>query len=337
MEEMSDINIFTQEYIKVIPQITYYLRSPRLPSIFKYKCSLFAAGGDNWRIYIFSNSLEHMGTFYGHQQVILCLCAISNKLLASGSCDKTIKIWDIENRAIISTLSQHTEYVIALCYMEEGIFVSGSWDNSLIIWSKYELPGSSSTSTYSHRVLTRLKSGIRGIIRISNREIICGEFNGDLRIWDIVEGVCTKHIITPGGWVTNYIYQMKQHMGEVAVSYNKEIRVWGAANNWANIPYKQFGVYDGHSIEFLTPDILLRGGDKGQLEFIDYGEICCSLPPILGLHSNYIVAIQRIAKNIVATGSDQGSLKVIDPMSRNGYLNFKKGDNPWVRAIAYFY
>ena len=260
---------------------------------------------------------------------------MSHKILVSGSCDKTIKIWDIENRTIMSTLSQHTEYVVALCYMGNGIFVSGSKDNSLFIWNKYELPGSSSTSTYSHRVLTRLKSGIRGIIRIKKREIISGDFEGDLRIWDIVEGVCTKHIIPSGGWVPSYIYQMKQHMGEVAVNYDRAIKVWGAANNW-EYPLKQFGVCDGRSIEFLTSDILLRGGDKGQLEFIDYRLTGCSLPsPIKGLHSRNIIAIQRIAKNIVATGSDDGSLKVIDPKSRNGYLNFKKG--LWVKAMAYFY
>ena len=331
---MSDINIFTQEYIKVIHQISYYIRSPRLPPIFKYKCPLFAAGVENGRIYIFSNSLEHMGTFSGHKARISCLCAISNKILASGSGDNTIKIWDIENRAIMSTLSEHKLEVSALCYMEEGKFVSGSVDKSLIIWSKYEFPGSSSTSTYSHRVLTGHKSGIKGIIRISNREIICGEYLGDLKIWDIVEGVCNRHIIP--FTFTNYINQMKQHMGEVAVSYNKNIKVWGATNNWARTPYKQFGVCYGHSIEFLTSDILLRGGYNGDLEFIDYRLTGCSLPKhIRKLHSRNIFAIQRIAKNIVSTGADDGSLKVIDPISRIGYLNFKIGS--WVRAIAYFY
>ena len=339
MEERKAIeSVPNDEYLRIVPIIGKYIKNKYSSPIFKYKCPLFAAAGNKGRIYISSNSLEHMGTFYGHKARIGCLCAMSHKILASGSWDNTIKIWDIENRAIMSTLSQHTEYVVALCYMEEGKFVSGSKDNSLIIWSNYELPGSSSTSTYSHRVLTRFKSEIRGIIRISNREIMCGELSGDLRIWDIVEGVCTKHIILSSwGWITNYIYQMKQHMGEVAVSFNKEIKVWGAANNWGNTPLKQFGVCDGYSIEFLTSDILLRGGDKGQLEFIDNGEIGCSLHPILGLHSSYIVAIQRIANNIVITISDEGSIKVIDPILRKCYLNFKKGDDIWMNAIAYFY
>ena len=132
----------------------------------------------------------------------------------------------------------------------EGVFVSGSMDKSLIIWSKYELPGSSSTSTYSHRVLTGHKSGIIVIIRISNREIICGELTGDSMFWDIVEGVCNRQITFKGNDSMN---QMKQHLGNVAVSYMTQVYIWGAANNW------EFGGCDGRSIEFLTSDILLRG------------------------------------------------------------------------------
>ena len=334
MEKMSDINTSTQEYVKVIPQISYYLTGPCLPPIFKYKCPLFAAAGNFRRIYIFSNSLEHMGTFLGNKAAIRCLCAMSHKILASGLYDNTIQIWDIENRAIMSTLSQHTDYVSALCNMGYGVFVSGSKDQSLIIWSKYELPGSSSASTftYSQRVLTGHKSEIMGIIRLNNIEIISGESKGDLRIWNIVEGVCTKHIIPH---TKHIIKKMTEHMGDVVVSHITKIRVWGAGNNWVNTPLKRFEVCDGCSLEFLTPDILLRGGDKGQLEFIAYRLTGRSLPPpIKQLHSNKIDAIQRIAKNIVLTISIDG-FKVIDPISRNGYLNFQIHYSRL--AIAYFY
>ena len=292
MEKMSDINTSTKEYVKVIPQISYYLRGRFLPPIFKYKCPLFAAAGEFNRIYIFSNSLEHMGTL-GNKAASRCLCAMSHKILASGLFGNTIQIWDIENRAIMSTLSQHTNYVSALCNMGNGVFVSGSRDQSLIIWSKYELPGSSSASTftYSHRVLTGHKSEIRGIIRLNNIEIISGESKGDLRIWNIVEGVCTKHIILH---INDIIKKMTEHMGDdVVVNHKTQVRVWGAGNNWVNTPLKQFEVCIGHSLEFLTPDILLRGGDKGQLEFVAYRLTSRSLPlPIKELHSRSIGTIQ---------------------------------------------
>ena len=61
----------------------------------------------------------------------------------------------------------------ALCYVREGMFVSGFGDKSQIIWSK--LPDGSTPSPYSHNyILTRHKSNIMGITRMSNTDIISG-------------------------------------------------------------------------------------------------------------------------------------------------------------------
>ena len=126
-------------------------------------------------------------------------------------------------------------------------------------------------------------------------------------------------------------------MGEVAVSYREKVIIWGAANNWA-APLRQFSVCKGRSIEFLSEDILLRGGGhKAELEFIDCAQIGCSMPPIQRLHSKIIYDLKRIAKNIVITASIDGFMKVIDPISRTCYLNFKKGEDDQCLAIAYFY
>ena len=232
----------------------------------------------------------------------------------------------------MSTLSGHKKRVCALCSVKEGVLVSGSGDKSLIIWSK----SPPESSIYSLRqVLTGHKSQINGIIRLNNREIVSGELNGDLMMWNIDEGLCIRHIPRLSGF--DGLWQMKHIGGDVVVSYEDEVKVWGAANNWDNTPTKQFNkVCEGYSIEFLSGNLLLRGGNKGQLEFIDYAQTGCKLPPIIeGLHLEDINAIQRIAKNIVVTASDDGYLKVIHPISRKCYLKFKASDS--LHALAYFY
>ena len=274
-----------------------------------------------------------MGYFSGHKDWIWCLCQISDKILASGSYNKTIKIWNIEDRSIMSTLSGHTGRVKVLCYIKEGIFVSGSWDKSLIIWSK----STPESSIYSHRqTLTGHKSEIWGIIRLNNREIMSGEWKGDLMMWNIDQGLCIRHIPHVGG-SSDFLNQMKQHIGgDIVVGYWFKVKVWRAANNWGEDPIKQFAVCKGWSIEFLSEDLLLRGGVTGKLEFIDYAQTGCKLPPIIeGLHSKSINVIQRIAKNIVITASADGYLKVIDPIFRRCYLKFNARNSLF--ALAYFY
>ena len=328
-EEKAIVN--KEKYERIIPRIGYYMKSKNIARIFKEKCPIFAAGGKDAIINLFSNSLEHMGYFSGHKESIWCLCAISNKILASGSGDKNIKIWKIEDRSIMSTLSGHTGRVSSLCNVSEGVLVSGSWDKSLIIWSK----STPESSTYSHReVLTGHKTAINGIIRLNKREIVSGDYYGDLRMWDIDEGLCIRHIPYVGGF--GYLIQMKQHTrGDVVVSYGYKVQVWGAANNWGENPIKQFNNLYGCSIEFLSENLLLAGGRNGQLEFIDYAQTGSNLPPIIErLHSDCIHAIQRIAKNILVTVSADGYLKVVHPMSRKFYLKFKASS---LYALAYFY
>ena len=319
------------EYKIVISRIGYYMKSKNIARIFKEKCPIFAAGGIESIINLFSNSLEHIGYFSGHKDWICCLCTISNKILASGSGDKNIKIWNIEDRSIMSTLSGHTGTVSALFYVKEGVLVSGSWDNSLIIWSR----STPESSTYSHKqTLTGHKSRIMGIIRLNNREIMSGEAGGDLMMWNIDQDLCIRHI--PHVGICDFLIQMKQHIGgDVVFSYEDKVRVWGAANNWGEDPIKQFDVCKGWPIEFLSGDLLLRGGQEGQLEFIDYAQIGYKLSIIKGLHSKCINAIQRIAKNIVIIASDDGYLKVIHPISRRCYMKFK-ARKP-LEALAYFY
>ena len=328
-EEKAVLNKELYEFL--IPRIAYYLKSNNLARIFKKKCPLFGAGAGERRIKLFSNSLEHMGDFSGHDMRISCLCAISNKGLASGSWDKTIKIWNIEDRAIMSTLYGHTGTVNALCKVKEGVFVSGSYDKSLIIWSK--TPPES--SIYSQRgTLTGHTRYIKGLARVNNRQIVSGDHQGFIMFWDIDQGLCLRQIplvVTHDDFLLNHIkYDMRRDI--VIVSHWNKVSVWGADNTHI----QKFDT-KGESIEFLSEDLLLRGGDEGQLEFIDYSQTGCKLyPTIEGLHSDSICAIQRIAKNIVITVSDDGYLKVIDPISRQLYLRFKSNEGGFV-ALAYFY
>ena len=333
MEEEKGV-VNNEEYKRVTPRIGYYIKSKNIVRIFKEKCPLFAAGGDERFINLFSNSLEHMGYFSGHKYLIQCLCPISTQILASGSSDSTIKIWNIEDRSLISTLSGHTDGVSSLCHVKEGVLVSGSRDESLIIWSK----STSESSIYSHKeTLKGHKSDIAGIIRINNTEIVSGECDGDLMMWNIDQCLCIRHIPRAHRFC-DILIQMKQHiMGDVVVNYRENVKVWGATNNWGNTPIKQFDICEGWSIEFLDGDLLLRGGGrKGQLEFIDYAKIGYKVYPIIkNLHSYYINAIQRIAKNIVITASDDRYLKVIHPISRICYLKYKAREA--LKALAYFY
>ncbi len=81
---------------------------------------------------------EAIHTFTGHSGSVNSI-AISpdGKIIASGSADKTIKIWDLETRTLVNTLSGHSASVNAVAIEPNGRgLVSGSSDGTIKIWQR---------------------------------------------------------------------------------------------------------------------------------------------------------------------------------------------------------
>ncbi|KXJ88904.1 quinon protein alcohol dehydrogenase-like superfamily [Microdochium bolleyi] len=68
-----------------------------------------------------------------HTNGITCL-QFDDNILATGSYDSTIKLWDIERGEVIRTLHGHTSGIRALQF-DDRVLVSGSLDGSVKIWN----------------------------------------------------------------------------------------------------------------------------------------------------------------------------------------------------------
>ncbi|XP_071734988.1 WD40 repeat-containing protein HOS15-like [Rutidosis leptorrhynchoides] len=57
-------------------------------------------------------------------------------LLASGSCDSTVKLWDVQSGNLLSSLNAHREAVYTLSFSPNGEYLaSGSMDRCMHVWS----------------------------------------------------------------------------------------------------------------------------------------------------------------------------------------------------------
>jgi F-box/WD-40 domain protein MET30 len=84
--------------------------------------------GTNWKYGRCSTKI-----FRGHSNGVMCL-QFDDNILATGSYDSTIKIWDIDTGDCIRTLRGHTSGIRALQF-DNTKLISGSLDKTLKIWN----------------------------------------------------------------------------------------------------------------------------------------------------------------------------------------------------------
>ena len=82
-----------------------------------------------------TTSLDHMKLCVGHTDIVKSVAfSPDNKVLASGSEDKTIILWDVETGKQVNSLSKHAGSVNQVTFGRDGsLLVSASADASVMI------------------------------------------------------------------------------------------------------------------------------------------------------------------------------------------------------------
>lgn len=84
--------------------------------------------GKNWKHGLCSTKI-----LKGHENGIMTLQILDN-ILATGSYDKTIKIWDLDTGKEVRTLTGHTDGIRCLQF-DDSKLISGSMDRTLKVWN----------------------------------------------------------------------------------------------------------------------------------------------------------------------------------------------------------
>jgi len=97
-----------------------------------------AIGGTDNIIHLYdlsnNETITEIGELKGHNEQINCLEYINAETLASGSGDKTIKIWNYIKKELVFTMEGHELGVKCLKLLKDGRLASGSFDNTFKIW-----------------------------------------------------------------------------------------------------------------------------------------------------------------------------------------------------------
>ena len=114
---------------------TVSLKSP--PVALSYWEATIAVGCENLDIIIFSAITgSQIAVLSGHTDSVQSVTFSSDgRSLASGSGDKTVKLWDVQTGGVIKTFHGHSDWVFSVSISGDYTRIaSGSWDCTICLW-----------------------------------------------------------------------------------------------------------------------------------------------------------------------------------------------------------
>jgi WD40 repeat protein len=127
-------------------------------------------------------------TLTGHSDTVSSLLLTQNGELISGSCDKRIKIWDMNTEKCIKTISGNQKAIYALAINRRGQVISGSMNNSIKVWDLES--GVCVQTLRGHEDWTNAL-----VFSEDNDLLISGSNDSTIKIWDFNTGRCLKTLI----------------------------------------------------------------------------------------------------------------------------------------------
>jgi WD40 repeat protein len=108
----------------------------------------------------------------GHERGVISLAVLSDNRIASGSLDKSIRIWDLTTQAVVQVLQGHEAEVTGLALLSSGALASVSADHTVKLWN---------VETGRMAENLQLDTGLSSIAVIQDRAattLVVGDVNG---------------------------------------------------------------------------------------------------------------------------------------------------------------
>jgi len=160
----------------------------------------------------------------GHENSVKTV-AISpdNRFIVSGSDDETVKIWDMENGNLITSLKEDNGRVNSVFVSSDNRrIVSGCSDHTVRLWD-----------IESGRLIMKLNGHTGGVLSVfvspDNQRIVSGSSDHTVKLWDLESGCLISTLNGHKGGV-NSVFVSPDNKCIVSCSDDKAVKLWDLAN-----------------------------------------------------------------------------------------------------------
>ncbi|WP_026100101.1 serine/threonine-protein kinase [Fortiea contorta] len=253
--------------------------------------------------------------------------------LASGSDDKTIKLWNLANNQEIRTLKGHSQWIWTVAFSPDGqTLASGSADKTIKLWNV--------SSGKEIRTLAGNGDGITSVAFSPDGKILAsGSLDQKIKLWNVATG---KEIHTLSGHSQAVASVAFSPDGQTLASggWDKKIKLWNLTTE------KEIRTFEGHSqlvqaVAFSPDGVSLASGSKDKtikLWNLVTGEAIRTLTG----HTDKVNSIVYLPKSInqknqtvanLASGSSDNTVKLWNLETGKEIRTLKTGSG-YIYAVA---
>ncbi len=253
----------------------------------------------------------HIASLEGHTDRVssVAFSPVDATLLATGSSDRTVKLWDVETQQEIVTLEGHTGRVSSVAFspVDATLLATGSSDRTVKLWD-----------VETQQEIVTLEDHTGGVSSVAfssdGMTLAAGSYDGPVKLWDVAThrdiGTFEDHT----GGVSSVAFS-SDGMTLAAGSYDGPVKLWDVAT------HRDIGTFEGHtdrvsSVAFSPVDatLLATGSSDRTVKLWDVEtqqEIVTLEDHTGGVSS---VAFSRDGSTL-ATGSSDRTVKLWDMMT----------------------
>ena len=127
-----------------------------------------------------------IATLNGHSDGVYSLTALPSGLLASGSADRTVRLWDLTARSCVTVL-QHGASVASLAPLQGGGLASGCSDGCVYVWG---------LGAGAAVLVAKLETGRRSVQALSvlPNGLLASGSDDTVRVWDVGARACVAEL-----------------------------------------------------------------------------------------------------------------------------------------------
>ena len=307
---------------------------------FRAKDNVLATGDTNGEIWLWQSQLpadlstadtarigSHIATYEGHQNWV-CSVAFSpdGSLLASGSADCTVRLWDTSTGECLKVLEGHQNWVMSVAFSPDGMqLASGSADHTIRLWD---------TSTGEcQQVLEGHSHGIWSVAFAATGDYLASaSADRTVRLWDRITGKCQQTFTDHKHGVWSVAFSPDSSL-LASGSADQTIRLWDVPSG------KCLGALTSHSnwiwiVAFSSDGTRLASGSADHtVRLWDVKTQQCLR--VLTGHSNWVWSVTFSPNGrYLTSGSEDRTMRLWN-LDNGQCLKSLQGSGNWVWALAF--